>query len=336
MKYFKYIALVLIVVLIGYLSFLNFYEDEKSSTSFSRERNFDDIALDLVYEIEHTYNATDYVFSKDRIYLKDYSTQQIIQVDTNLIEINRFGKKGGGPKENLLIRAYDVGSGFYRTIDAEKNTVSKISFEDSLIYTYKPDLKIDNGAFINADSLIIKGSFGEFGNRKIQFTLLNKTIQTNIDLKFCLEDKRNSHWIYDGYFNQVENGGVIYVTYFSNKFVKFDSRGNIVYCKSFIYEVPEIVLNQESGMLFPIKNDIPNVYSSTTSRNFVYFLTGIGSKKFKNSIIIDVYHLSDGEYFNSVAIKKDDQQGHPSDIRYYKNHLYLFYDTKLKKYKVSF
>lgn len=332
-KLFSAISILGVLIVIIYL---NFKEDTKSKAIFNTDRKYN-IGCKLVDSLSHDLSGTDYLLKDQFIYVKDFQNQQIIKTDYKFNTHARYGSRGEGPMENLLIRGFDVSSDHYKTIDAEKNTITKISFDGRLIYTYKSKEALSTGSFLDNDAVIIKTAKDGFGREKIKFSVIDSNSTKEIDLHNIFTVKDNSHWIYDGFFSKTTDNGCIYTTFFSNTFIRFSKNAKILYSKKFIYSVPEIKLFEENGMLFPIENDSPNVYSATSNNKYIFFLTAVGDKSNRpKEIIVDAYLLDSGEYYGSIGFKEDKNEGYPKEIRIMNNDLILFYDSIVKFYKLSF
>lgn len=327
----KFIVLLIALLLLSIMFFFITKESVESTVTFHEDRKYGKLYLVPLDTINHNYAATDYLIFNNAIFFKDFNKQQIIKTDFKGNELGRYGSKGEGPRETLLIRGFDVNSNSYATIDARKNTISRISFNDSLIYSYKPIEIVNTGCFIGNDKVITKGQVGNAEKREIRFTIVDSVQTKEINISSIFKKEKNSDWIYDGMFSKTFDNGAIYVTHFYNKFIKFNSEGEIVFHNNFIYKVPKIILKQEDQATYPIKNDKPNVYSLTSNDKFIFFLSAIGDKTKNNEMIIDVYEFSNGRYFSSISISKN-LDNYPRHIRISENTFFIFYENLIEIY----
>ncbi|RZK14199.1 MAG: hypothetical protein EOO43_16705, partial [Flavobacterium sp.] len=213
MKRVKLFSAILILAVLIVIIYLNFKEDTKSKAIFNTDRSYN-IGCKLAYSLSHGLSGTDYLLQDKFIYVKDFQNQQIIKTNYKLQTLARYGSRGEGPMENLLIKGFDVDGDHYRTIDAQKNTISKISFDGKLMYTYKSKEPISAGSFIDGDAVIIKTAKDGFGREKIKFSVIDSNSVKEIDLPNVFPKKENSHWIYDGFFSKTTDRGCIYTTFF--------------------------------------------------------------------------------------------------------------------------
>lgn len=335
----KIIVPIILIVIIGLIYYLNYKEDTKNNVE-SANRTYD-IELDFLYEIQHEYSFTDELIINDKIYLKDYHNQQIIETDLKGNFENIYGNQGGGPKENLMIRGFFIDELGYYTSDSQKNVISNVTFNNELIYHYKPSFHLSISGFLKSGKAIAKGNtVTEDKNTVLNFLLIDpkNESETRIDVSNIYDlNEPYSDWVYDGAFTPAADGGLFYIPHYSNTIIKFDNNGEIDYRSKLIYDVPKIVLTKAGTSVFPAENDAPHYYSSSNDGDFLYVQSSIGdSKHGLNTLIIDIYKSSNGTYFSSIPIKKSTDDTFPNSIKVYNNKLYLFYEQSIKVFQLTF
>lgn len=324
-------------LIIALAVFFNYYEDTKNSIQVVSIRKYVH-DLKLVERINFSIASTDEIFYNNHIFFKDYANQQIIKTDLKGNILNTYGKRGESPKENIMIRGFFVDQDSYYTSDAVKNVISKITFQDSLLYYFKPDFQIGISGFLKNDKLIIKGSKVSEGVTKIVFYFVDpiNNIKKEIDVsKFYDVTMNYSDLIFDGFFASTPDGGLIYVPHYNNQVIKFNSYGEIEYGNKLIYDVPFLELNIKGSVVFPSGNDNPHFYSISTNENFYFIQSSIGDKRFGNqTMIVDMYEISTGKYYSSLKIPINDKGFFPNTVRAYHNNLYIFYDEYFEIHKI--
>lgn len=332
----KWYVLILFILIIGFVLYSNYFEDTKEMIKTDINRKY---VFDLIFEqrIEIPFASTDEFFYNNLIFFKDYANQQIIKTDLKGNILNTYGKRGEGPKENIMIRGFFADDDSYYTSDVGKNVVSKITFQDSLLYYFKPDFQIGISGFLKNDNLIIKGSKVSNQITKIAFYFINpiNDIKKEIDVsEFYATELNYSDLIYDGFFGNTPDGGLIYVPHYNNRVIKFDSSGNIEYDSDLIYDVPALELNIKGAMVFPV-NDTPHFYSVSANEKYFFIQSSIGDKRYgTQTMIIDLYYLSDGSYHSSLRIPINKNGFFPNSVRAYKSKLYSFYDDYFEVFEI--
>lgn len=336
--YFSVIMVTTGVLLLGLLFFFNYKEDSKSKPIIDQFRLYE-VSLDSLFSVSYDIASTEELVFNDKIYFKDFINQQIIE--TNFIGdiLNRYGNRGEGPGENLMIRGFNVDQNNYFTSDSRKNTLTKINFNGKIKYDFKLDFNVSSSVFIANDKVIVKGNTVENGITKISFNLIdpiNRNVK-NIDLNGIFPDEDFNDFLYDGHFINSLDGGAFYLTFYSNFLLKFNANGKLDYVNKVIYKVPKLELSVLGSAVFPASNDNPHFYSLSTDQNYLYVQSAIGDKKLDfDTMLVDLYKIGNGNYFSSIQIKKDKDGYFPNSIKIFENKLFLFYEQYFSVHQVFF
>ena len=334
----KKLLFIIPILALGIILYLNYKEDKKNEIVIKNKRTYK-IDLDSSKVVNHQLSFTDELIFDNKLYLNDYSNQQIIEATLEGNEIKRYGKYGEGPKENLLIRGFNIDKDAYYTSDTRKHVVSKITFNDSLIYYYKTKSNIETSGFLSQNKIISKGAETKDNIRYLKFVLIDPENKTEHDVRvddYFDVKLPNSEWIFDGAFTPSKDGGAFYITHYSNNLIKFNNHGKIEYAKNLIYEVPKIQLQTTDDMTVPIANDTPQYYSASADDYYIYIQSSIGdSEKGNNNMIIDLYEVKSGNYKTSIAIPSNSNGFFPNSIEVYKNQLFLFYEQYYSIHKMK-
>jgi len=333
----KWYLLISLVVIIGIVLYSNYVEDTKGTIKSELSRKYvHSLKFENTFPISIA--STDEFFFNNQIFLKDYANQQIVVTNLEGKTLRTYGRRGEGPKENLLIRGFYADNLSYYTSDAEKNTISRISFQDSLLYYYKPDFQIGISGFLKGGSIIVKGSKVQGSNTQLVFYLINPILETKheIDLSDFYDVNRHySDIIFDGFFGSTPDGGLLYVPHYNNRVVKFSQTGEIEYSSKLIYDVPVLELSIRGSMVFPSGNDTPHFYSVSANEKYFFIQSSIGDKKYgTQTMIVDIYDLKNGSYSSSIRIPINENGFFPNTVRVHKNKLYLFYENHYEIFKI--
>ena len=220
----KKLLFIIPILALGIILYLNYKEDKKNEIVIKNKRTYK-IDLDSLKVVNHQFSFTDELIFDNKLYLNDYSNQQIIEATLEGNEIKRYGKYGEGPKENLLIRGFNIDKDAYYTSDTRKHVVSKITFNDSLIYYYKTKSNIETSGFLSQNKIISKGAETKDNIRYLKFVLIDPENKTEHDVRvddYFDVKLPNSEWIFDGAFTPSKDGGAFSITHYSNNLIKFN------------------------------------------------------------------------------------------------------------------
>lgn len=336
----KVLLLTIIILILGGIFYLNYKEDTKNKVENLSERLFN-IKIDTLSVVNHQFAFTDQLIANEHIYLKDYSNQQIIEINYAGDLLKTYGKYGSGPKENQLIRGFFIDKTSYYTSDSEKNVLSKINMNSGdLEYYYKLKEPASISGFLSSGKVIVKSekifdkSFPVL-NFKLVDPLKEESFRIDVS-EFYNVDQPHSSWIYDGSFVPTKDGGVVYVPFYNHKILKFDNNGNLVYSKNLIYQVPEIKLKTIGDMTVPEENDRPHYYSGSANSKKLYLLSSVLLSSKEKGIPIDIYDYKSGDYVNSISINRNSDGNFPNAILVDDhNRLILFYEQSFTILKMS-
>ena len=242
----------------------------------------------------------------EHLFLAEQGNQKIYKLrkDNGVIE-EVYGNKGSGPKENELIMSFEVDSTGYFTIDARKQTLQKVSFNDSLLFFHKTSDPIERG--VKVDSSVFFAKAAEYGP---EFSVLDlkriKKENIKTDEIFSMEKNPSNSFIYDGTLIKGKDH-LFFVGYLKGFFICIDAISKKVeYMAEAIYHVPEpkVIALEGGGMSLDRRSMVQCTRGASANENHLYIYTGMSEKtnadKEKKDFFVDVYNVSSGTYAYTI------------------------------------
>ncbi|MBB5437725.1 hypothetical protein HDC92_001399 [Pedobacter sp. AK017] len=203
------------------------------------------------------------------------------------------------------------------------------------------DIKFDRIKVISKNSFVIR--YFQSKHRVLQ----KITIQPTIKRKgiFRLSDGINNDFALDGYlaYNKA-TGKLIYINYYSNKFICLDTNMNFVYIGNTIdtnriakIKVAEInkTKTKEKLMSAPPLQVNKRGYADG---KWLYIQSLLASdqeplKQFNTYTVIDIYHIENGKYSHSIQVPNINDKK-LTDFIVLNNKLYALYDHYMVSYEI--
>jgi len=269
-------------------------------------------------------------FSEGNLYGYDYYEKSIIRLDKDFSVLSKLGSWGDGPKENLLVRNYEILTDEKIAIfDVEKNTFKIQDFSDSVYYYRKIDYNILNGA--NLDSVVIVSKFSEKNSMGFDFFNLNTFEYTPIDPLNKLFNEDYSGLIYEGKLTHL--GGKIYFTsYFSSFWFIYDVITKDLKTGTYLQKLknPSVF---DNGTIMMLENANEIIYDSFFSNDHIYIISNVGEKNYSNQRFLDIYDINNFEYIKSYPLPN--LNGTSPDEGFYmeSNQIGILYEDKIFIFK---
>lgn len=238
-------------------------------------------------------------FSDKNLYGYDYYEKSIIRLDKDFSVLSKLGSWGDGPKENLLVRNYEILEDEKIAIfDVEKNTFKIQDFNDS-VYLYKKfDYNILNGAYL--DSVVIVSKFSEKNSIGFDLFNLNNFEYTPIDPLNKLFNEDYSGLIYEGNLTHVGNK-IYFTSYFSSFWFIYDVISKDLQSGSYLQNLknPKVF---DNGSIMMLENATEIIYDSFFSDDLIYIISNVGEKDYSDQRFLDIYDINNFEYIKSYPL----------------------------------
>jgi hypothetical protein len=189
---------------------------------------------------------------------------------------------------------------------------------------YKVDISFNRMILIDDSTCIMQQVNTSEKDSKLNFCKYNFKSKLKEDLNeinFLFQQSKYSGIVYDGFFTTNGNGSYYYVCYLTNKIISFDKSGHLLFNKKAIYDVTEPKVIAQ-GKYLSTGESVITTSSISANKKFLYVLSNIGDKLYKDDRLIDIYNAVDGTYIKSY-VAPNNNGNLPNDINAGYNALYL-------------
>jgi hypothetical protein len=266
--------------------------NNKEERKFKNLQQVEKITLDLPLIRFQPYG--DFVFAYE------YSNKCLFKLNPSFEILDTLGGWGDGPKENLLVRNYQIFADYKAAIfDTEKSTFKIQDFSDSVFYYHKFTKNVERGVFLNEDLLLtlssgskMKLEFDFFDIKKSEFIPINNINKIyDIDYSFL---------IHEGKLLQSKNT-VVFTPYFSDQFFTFNSETGELNVGKYLKEFPSPQVKQiGDGFMLDEAPDL--IIDSFILGNYLAIISNVGERKIGENRILDLYSISDLSYCHSYVL----------------------------------
>lgn len=267
-----------------------------------------------------------------KMYAYDFYDKRIVQIDSNFQVIKQLGSFGDGPKENLLVREYQVLSNdLVAIVDVDKNTFKIQSFEDSVYFYQKFDFDIEGGAYLEDSVLLtmamedrLRLNFAHYsiGNsRKEPISALNDLFQEDY-----------SGLIYQGKLLSNKER-IVFTSYFSSFWFVLDKKSGEVQFGKYLhdYEKPKVL--DEGGIV--MLEDAPElIYDSFMTPNEILIISNVGHTDYPDQRILDVYDL-EFNYLRSYPLPNLNDTTPDEVFTFKESEVVILYEDKLFFFQIE-
>lgn len=315
----KHLIIPLIIIVVAVITYNNYSNDIYSDET---ERNYTH-KLSQVKKTHLNNTLSEPIFKNNKIYALNYYEQEILVLNLDGDVISKYGGQGDSPKRNHGIRYFNLNKDESITIvDVQKNTLSKITENDSLLFFKKFNSLINCGGQLNENTSIISHYNNEFLNlRKIKFDD-NEEEVLKLDNKLYPKTEY-SNLAYEGSFYTKDENNLFYVPYYNPNIIHI-KENEVEYFQT-IYNLEPVKYTKSGNML--INESVPHYYDITFDNDKILILSKYGfQKNNKAYMVVDSYKVKSKEYTNSILIEKDKEGNYPSYLAVEGENYYLFYD----------
>lgn len=271
--------------------------------------------------------------------------ERILSYTDDGILVKEVGKPGPADWEITSLWWYDENDTSYTMYDYGKNLINRFqSKSDSLVTSYKYVSRsniIKHGQFhYLTTSLTPKGDF-EFSLLDIRDNNTVKKFAVNdLLIEIGVKEFKDLDFLLYGDFTKSNANSNIFIYYCLNApvFFKIDlGKNEIQAFKDFRYEyMPEIYRTGKRVVLSPNQNWF---VSGSVIDDEIYFLTTDNKESYikqSSQWFLDIYHLKDGTYKESIPMNFSSDERFPFEIRNRADNLIIGFDyEKLKLYEVK-
>ena len=236
----------------------------------------------------------------DFVFAYEYSNKRLFKLNPAFQVLDTLGGWGDGPKENLLVRNYQIFADYKAAIfDTEKSTFKIQDFSDSVYYYHKFSKNVERGIFLNEDLLITLSS-GSKMNLEFDFFDILKSEFIPIKNINKLYDLDHSFLIHEGKLLQNKNI-VVFTSYFSNQWFTFDTETKELKVGKYLKEfpIPQVI---QIGDGFMLDDAVDLIIDSFVLGDYIAIISNVGERKFGENRILDLYSLSDLSYSHSYVL----------------------------------
>lgn len=264
----------------------------KKEREFKNIQEVEKITLDLPLVRFQAY--------RDFVFAYEYSNKRLFKLNSSFQIIDTLGGWGDGPKENLLVRNYQIFADYKAAIfDTEKSTFKIQDFSDSVYYYHKFLKNVERGVFLNED-LLLTLSLGPKMNLEFDFFDIIKSEFIPIHYINNLYDLDYSFLIHEGKLLQNKNI-VVFTPYFSDQWFTFNVETGHLNVGKYIKEfpIPHVKQIGEGFML----DDAPDlIIDSFILSNYLCIISNVGERKLGENRILDLYRITDLSYCHSYVL----------------------------------
>lgn len=234
------------------------------------------------------------------IYCYDFLDKSLVKLDRDFNPLVTQGKWGEGPKENLMVRNFQVLDQQRLSIfDTEKHTFKIQDFSDSVFFYRKFSIPMERGVQIGDDLLIlvatkqgIKLSYSTHSLSQNNYSPIRK-----IDELFDFE---NSALVYEGKI-MAHKGRLIHTSYFSDLWFTYDPSNDSLERGSYIFdfETPKVFAVGGGAML----DNAPLLVADTfVNGDFLAVISNVSDRQYPENRVLDLYNLDSKKYVKSFIL----------------------------------
>jgi hypothetical protein len=351
--------LVVLVILLFFVSCIKDNEEKQRSihkeTFKKQTKNFNyDFDREIIANLEVIYQGESPIKS---FWLKWYDNYlwagdntKLIRYDSTLSSFKSYGRKGGGPEENLNIAYFSATKSNYIIFDLDKQRIATYSLNDSLLHYQR----FNNGTtpFVdyfglqrsNNEYLLIYEETGKSAEYDYKLTIkdtLGNTIK-DYSLKNLLKinDIKDLELALEGEFITNHPNLIVFYFFKVGKFIVYDSKSKEIKIYDTIDKtpIPKTVKIAQGNGGFAIKTEPEYIIFScgAVSERYLYLLSSLNKKKSKT---IDIYQLDNGQYIGSIKLPnlQDTQRPELIEVSPDGKDLYVQYENlTLVKYSIDY
>lgn len=273
----------------------------KSGENIYFKRNYKEIKLNIEFAKEIDFLVTKVKVYKNKIFVDDFYSRQIVEIDDHGNVLKRFGKKGQGPGEFMRIDAWDIDEDGIYAVDSEMLRITELDFNGNL----KTNISL-NRLFLAANKLV-QNKYLLFCLEKYESDFYIFDCKENSYSKLASEFFRNKDGLaVVGFLTKnADNGTLFFAGYHHGYIMAIDKQGHLLYQTYTIDKTPlPKVIKQSGGIQFIDPTATETINSCFSEADKLYLISVIKAQNEReiNNLPIDVYDVSNGNYLYSFYI----------------------------------
>lgn len=299
---YKLLSLTALAIAIVLTLFLNSQSTQTEAKQGDFNRNY--LENTSIPQEAFAYNGLGGIkYHRGKLFIRDFEERKIVAFDIGGKILNNYFEEIPDETASIII-SWDVDEEGIYTADARRHTISHISFDNELIYRYKPGIKIGRAAKLKEDHFVINTpDTTQDYKLSIVKAAIKKDSITN--LNYPLDDIEYSILKYSGFYVRNNSGQTFYVCFKSGLFFCINNDGKFQYLaqtidKSTIADVVQQGPKLTFDPLSPLVNK-----SACVDNEYLYILSNIvaSSENLLNFSVIDAYKIESGEYAWSLKVE---------------------------------
>ncbi|MCH7397409.1 hypothetical protein MM236_05390 [Belliella sp. DSM 107340] len=295
MKKSKLWVSVVMVIATGFL-----FSCEDSSNKGRHDRIFDEVVLvDSMYLELPLYRIQ---FDLDTGYGYYYPEKMIFKFDQKFRTLDTLGRWGDGPKENLMVRNFQINqSRSVEIFDSELNRFKIQDFNDSVYFSHNFSKSILGGSYFG-DNKFIVWSIEDKAKLVFDYIDISSNEIKPVEEINILFREDHSGLIYEGVVN-VSRNELFFTSYFASFMFKYNFQTGEVTHSKYIQDFPlPQVLEIGSGVM--LDNAAELILDSFIYEDKLILISNVGERKFPGQRILDVYNTKSLKYEKSFLLPK--------------------------------
>ncbi len=286
--------------------------------------------LSLVDSISLDSPLLRFQFSEEKIYAYDFYEKSIVKLNRDYSVLSKMGSWGDGPKENLLVRNFEIlEDEKIAVFDVEKNTFKIQDFKDSVYFYKKFNYNILNGAYL--DSVVIISRFSDKNSMGFEIFNLKSFEYKPINHLNQLFDEDYSGLIYEGKLTRLNNK-IYFTSYFSSFWFIYDVFSEKLETGSYLQKLknPSVF---DNGSIMMLEDAIEIIYDSFISDDFIYIISNVGEKGYLNQRFLDIYDIKNFDYIESYPLPNFNEATPDEGFYIEDNKIGILYEDKIYIFK---
>ncbi|MCH7410137.1 hypothetical protein MM239_12080 [Belliella sp. DSM 111904] len=302
---------------------------ENSKGKTSKSRVFEEIVfVDSIYLDLPLYRIQ---FDLDTGFGYYYPEKMIFKFDKSFRTVDTLGRRGDGPKENLMVRNFQVNKqGNVEIFDSELNRFKVQDFEDSVYFSHNFNINISGGYHFGGNKFVV---WYMKDKSKLAFDFLDINTNESIPIESINSqfDIDHSGLIYEGVVN-VTGDELFFTSYFASFMFKYNFKTKEFLQTKYIQDFPlPKVLEIGSGVMLDNADEL--ILDSFIFQGKLILISNVGDKNFPSQRFLDVYDAKTLEYEKSYPLPDLNDAVPDEGFAYSKDQIGILYEDLIAIFK---
>lgn len=240
------------------------------------------------------------VYDHGHVFGYYFPDKSIYKLNDKFEILDSLGRWGDGPKENLMIRNYQViNENKLEIFDSEKNIFKIQDFKDSVYFLHKFSKNLYGGFHLGDQRFLI---WSKANKSRIEFSYfdLKKKLYDPINKINSYFNSDNSALVYEG--KVLLNGNeILYTSYFANFWFKYNINSDEISIGEYIHDYPlPKVLEVGGGVM--LDDAVELIVDSFIYNGKLIIISNFGERKFPEQRLLDIYDIKSMRYEKSYLL----------------------------------